>query len=239
MQRFLFLFLLLVFNSCQNLEEKNSTQSIGQLLNTYQKLPTHYQRLDLAELLFLKPVAQKVWLKQALDEAKLQRLVDSVQFSFLEQPFTDFYGSCITWAEQPGLSSDSTEILVHYSQALTTEVEVHYLGATGFYYKYFRIDPDCNPTTGGKPLTLKCFSLLSEKKLPSNTNQLADLKDYLEKCDFLYAPARFEKDCLDGDYITIYVKEGNRFKVVSAYCPDELQPLRVILNKVKNMLEVN
>lgn len=239
MQRFLFLFLLLAFNSCQSLDEKNSTQSIRQLLNTYQRLPTHYQRLDLAELLFLKPIAQKVRLKQALDEAKRRRLVDSIQFSFLEQPFTGFYGSCLAWAEQPDLRSDSVEILVHYSQALTTEVEVHYLGATGFYYKHFRIDPDCNPTTGGKPFTVKCFSLLSEKKLLSNTNQLADLKDYVEKCDFLYAPARLEKGCLDGDYITVYVNEGNHFKVAYAHCPNELQPLRVILNKTRSMFSTN
>lgn len=239
MQRFLFLFVLVVFSACQNLDTKDSGQSIGQLLNTYHRLPAHYQRLNLSELLYLKPLAQKVRLKQDLEFAERRRRSDSLLFNLLGKPISNFYTSCLGWTEQPSLTSDSVEILVIYSHALTTNTEVHYLGPSEFLYKHFVIDAQCNPQTGSKPLTIKCLTSISEKKLPSKDGQLATLKDYLNKCDFLSGPARYDTGCMDGDYITIYVKNGNSYKVASAHCPGELQPMRLILNKARSILNEN
>lgn len=237
MQRIISLFLVLTLCHCQGSKESKSQLNVAQLLDTYQKLPLQYQGLDFTELLLLKPIAQKVKLNQALDAAKKWQAIDSLYFDFLGQPFSNFIQSTVARTDIPSMNGDSVEIMIRYSEALTTIVEAYHIGITGLRFKRFVIDRNCNPNIGPKPLTSKCLSVLAQKNLPTNPDNFAEIKDYLEKCDFYGFPARFNIFCMDGDYITIYLKDDDRYQAVYAHCPDEQHPLRIILNKVKYLLK--
>ncbi|WP_373550104.1 hypothetical protein [Haliscomenobacter sp.] len=194
--------------------------------------------MDFAELFLLKPVAQKIKLKQEFDLVRRRQTFDSLYFSFLGKPFSNFIGSTIARTDIPSTYGDSVEILIRHSQALAPVFDTYYIGITGLQFRRFILDENCNPYTGSKPLTSACFSVLAQKTLPANPNNFAEIKDYLNKCGFSGFPARFNNSCLDGDYVTIYVKNLGQYQVVYVHCPDELHPLRIILNKVKYFLEL-
>ncbi|WP_421796027.1 hypothetical protein [Haliscomenobacter sp.] len=238
MQKALSLFIVLTLCCCQGSRESKSQPNVAQLTAIYQRLPLQYQSLDFAQLLLLKPVDQQITLKQALDAVKRRQAFDSLYFSFLGKPFSSFIGSTIVRTDVPSANGDSVEILIRHSQALTTVVETYYIGIAGLQFKRFIIDQNCNPQTGSKPLTSGCFSVLDQKALPANPDNLAEIKDYLNKCDFSGFPVKFNNSCFDGDYVTIYLKNHGQYQVVYAHCPDELHPLRIILNKMKHFLEL-
>lgn len=238
MQRFLFLFFVLFLGACQNTEQTKFDYQLAHLIHNYEKIPEQYQRLELEDLLLLDPIAQKIKLKQGMEESKLLQRFDSLCFDFLGKPFLGFIETIYSPSNIVGNIGYSTEILIRIKGSWSSHEDIYYVSKNEALYKRITTDSSCDPSVNAKPSISNCFRMLTQKAISTNSDDYAALERYLNECNFSGFPLRFNNSCFDGEKLMVCVKNKDSYKVIYTNCPREKHPISIILKKVEALFAI-
>lgn len=239
MQRFLvFLLALLFLGTCHRTDKDQQVEELQRLMNEYRELPEYLQFWDLSGLFLLKPVAQQIELKQAIEGVAHRYKLDSLYFSAIDEPFVDYRTGKIVNSFPDQQPQDSFFLVVRQWEESSFVSNLYYLDAHQCHYKRIEIDDSCTlPNSKKQIFDKKCFKYLDQKEETPKKIRIDSVYQYLMACGFNRFPSRFNNSCIDGEVITVYFKTKDDYKVSVVHCPADLHPLRVILNRVKVLLE--
>ncbi|MDX2068619.1 MAG: hypothetical protein SFV55_09350 [Haliscomenobacter sp.] len=239
MQRVLFLLpALLIISGCQRTDKEQQVQELQHLMAEYQKLPEYLQFWDLSDLFLLKPVDQQIELKQAIEGVAYRYKLDSLYFSAIDEPFVDYRTGKIVNSFSSQQLRDSFFLVVRQWEESSFISNLYYLDAHRCHYKRIEIDDSCTlPNSKKQIFDKESFKYLAQREETPKKIRIDSVYQYLMACGFNRFPSRFNNSCIDGEVITVYCKTKDDYKVSVVHCPADLHPLRVILNRVKALLE--
>lgn len=235
MRSLFLIFLLLMIQGCSNSPHLSNEQELQKLISTYNQIPENYKHRNLHEILAYGP---KSWKKDLEDEIRYGRMAqtqDSLIQTALEEPFFDQNLNAFTNAFH-NTSIDTFFLQLGNWGSLSLISEIYHLESNKIIYKKILRDPDCNYITGPKTITKECFTILVKKEKRISKEQWNDIRNFIQKCGFWGFPTKFHSSCIDGNYVSVFLREKNGFKYVGVSCPPALHPIQQLANQIIQLL---
>ena len=114
--------------------------------------------------------------------------------------------------------------------------EIYHLESNKIIYKKVLRDPDCNFILGSETITKECFTILEKKEKPISKEQYNDIRNFIQECGFWGFPTRFHLSCMDGNYVSVFLREKDSFKYVGVSCPPAQHSIQQLLNQIIQLL---
>ena len=236
MQRLFLICLLFMIQGCPNSLNLSNEQELQKLISKYHRISDQYKNRDLQEI--MAHSSTKHWKKDLEDElrySKMRQTQDSLIQTALDEPFFNQNLNAFTNAFH-NTSIDTFFLQLGNWGSLSLISEIYHLESNKIIYKKILRDPDCNYITGPKTITKECFTILVKKEKRISKEQWNDIRNFIQKCGFWGFPTKFHSSCIDGNYVSVFLREKNGFKYVGVSCPPALHPIQQLANQIIQLL---
>jgi hypothetical protein len=235
MQRLFLICLLIMIQGCSNSPALSDEQALQKLISKYNQIPENYRHRNLNDILAISPKSWKKNLEAEIREGKMRQTQDSLIQTALEEPFFDQKLNAFTNAfHNPSIDTFFLQLGNWGSLSLISEI--YHLESNKIIYKKVLRDPDCNYLTGPKTITKECFTVLVKKEKRISKEQWNGIKNFIQKCGFWGFPTRFHSSCMDGNYVSVFLRENDRIKHVAVSCPPAQHSIQQLLNQIIQLL---
>lgn len=235
MKKLLLICLLFTIRGSSNSPDLSNEQALQILIWKYNQIPEKYRRRDLNDILDIGPKSWKKDLEAEIREGKMRQTQDSLIQTALEEPFFDQKLHAFTNAfHNP--SMDTFFLQLGNWGSLSLISEIYHLESNKIIYKKILRDPDCNFILGSETIAKECFTILVKKEKPISKEQYNDIRNFIQKIGFWGFPTSFQLSCMDGNYVSVFLRENDGFKYVGVSCPPALHPIQHLMNQIIQLL---
>ena len=235
MKKLLLICLLFTIRGSSNSPDLSNEQELQKLISKYNQIPENYRHRNLNEILAYSPKNWKKDLEAEIRYGKMRQTQDSLIQTALEEPFFDQNLNAFTNAFH-NTSIDSFFLQLGNWGSLSLISEIYHLESNKIIYKKILRDPDCNYITGPKTIKEECFTILVKKEKRISKEQYNEIRNFIQECGFWGFPTRFHLSCMDGNYVSVFLREKDTFKYVGVSCPPALHPIQQIANQIIQLL---
>lgn len=235
MQRLFLICLLFTIQGCSNSPDLSNEQALQILIWKYNQIPEKYRHRDLNDIWAISPKSWKKDLEAQIREGKMRQTQDSLVQIALEEPFFDQKLHAFTNAFY-NPSIDTFFLQLENWGSLSLISEIYHLESNKIIYKKVLRDPDCNYLTGSKTITKECFTILEKKEKRISKEQYNDIRNFIQECGFWGFPTGFHSSCIDGNYVSVFLRENDGFKYVGVSCPPAQHSIQQLLNQIIQLL---
>lgn len=236
MKKLLLICLLFTIRGASNSPDLSNEQALQILIWKYNQIPENYRHRDLNDILAISTKSWKKDLEAEIREGKMRQTQDSLVQTALEEPFFDQKLHAFTNAfHNPSIDTFFLQLGNWGSLSLTSEI--YHLESNKIIYKKVLRDPDCNYLTGPKTITEECFTILAKKEKRISKEQWNDIRNFIQKSGFWGFPTRFHSSCMDGNYVSVFLREKDGFKYVGVSCPSAQHSIQHLLNQIIQFLQ--
>lgn len=235
MQRLFLICLLIMIQGCSNSPALSDEQELQKLISGYNQIPENYRHRELNDILAISPKSWKKELEAEIREGRMRQTQDSLIQTALGEPFFDQNLNAFTNAfHNPSI--DTFFLRLGNWGSLSLISEIYHLESNKIIYKKVLRDPDCNYLAGPKAITKECFTILVKKEKSISKEQYNGIRNFIQKCGFWGFPTRFHSSCMDGNYVSVFLRENDRSKYAGVSCPPAQHSIQQLLNQIIQLL---
>lgn len=235
MQRLLLICLMVMIQGCSNSPDLSNEQALQILIWKYNQIPEKYRHRDLNDILAHSPKSWKKDLEAEIREGEMRQTQDSLVQTVLEEPFFDQKLHAFTNAfHNPSI--DTFFLQLENWGSLSLISEIYHLESNKIIYKKILRDPDCNFILGSETIAKECFTILVKKEKRISKEQYNDIRNFIQKIGFWGFPTSFQLSCMDGNYLSVFLKEKSNFKYAGVSCPPALHSIQHLMNQIIQLL---